>query len=719
MKPCRLKIITACINENENESDTEEIHYVSQNKKLSYQYNDDNKISEEEKNINNFQNEEEEKEIIIRDKDEPKTKKRISKGKVYLIDGLFTKNYSGTKKRIFQNKNIDNSLSNENNDKNTKKLHSRNKNNSNINKKAKKIVYTYKWEHNYDNKINTIYDSKEKVNVPSSNIKEKEKLSSPPKNPPTFDYYHNNKKIDPISYNEKSQELLNDKSNLNQALSYEIDREDELKGEIIILKNKHEILFNTLAQEEKKIKKYKEDTKNKKDYEKIKLNQKNEITNFYNNLNESLTKGEFLLVTKPDLYNNTDNVNSKNIEKNNNDDNNIDIKENNITNEINNNEAKNENINIETNQEIIKEIESNNELGNYLHYDLITLLLKGYFINMDLNNIDKILDRIWIKEKPLQTLEILTEELLVNIDNYINNSNSTFINEHNRNIILNYLYSFCNYYNYMTINEFKSVFSDFLGYFIEYNENYLINKLYKYCNGKLSEFIKLLEDIDINKSGKIDIRDFIKALKEKNLIFNYKNDEEENKKKYNSLEQNDIIDILQLLIIDMKRNEEDLQNNENIFDNENKDNNSNYEEKKNVIKNNICIYELNYKRIINIIKNNNKNEIPLYKGIIKKYLVDNNINSMMDFMNPLLINNDIIINQGLNKFIKNQALNNFLMSNKVIGENEIFLLPSDEESLIDINQLVAEIDKAKPLLNEFEENREKLIHDVINDISDN
>ena len=101
------------------------------------------------------------------------------------------------------------------------------------------------------------------------------------------------------------------------------------------------------------------------------------------------------------------------------------------------------------------------------------------------------------------------------------------------------------------------------------------------------------------------------------------------------------------------------------------------------------------------------------------YLVDNNINSMMDFMNPLLINNDIIINQGLNKFIKNQTLNNFLISHKVIGENEIFLLPSDEESLIDINQLVAEIDQAKPLLNEFEEKREKLINDVLNDISDN
>ena len=92
---------------------------------------------------------------------------------------------------------------------------------------------------------------------------------------------------------------------------------------------------------------------------------------------------------------------------------------------------------------------------------------------------------------------------------------------------------------------------------------------------------------------------------------------------------------------------------------------------------------------------------------------------MMDFMNPLLINNDIIVNKGLNKFIKNQTLNNFLISNKVIGENEIFLLPSNEETIIDINQLVAEIDQAKPLMNEFEENREKLIHDVINDISDN
>ena len=72
MKPCRLKIITACINPMENESDKETIHYVSQNQKSMLEYNntDINReeimTMEEEKNImTEVKNEDEEEEVMI------------------------------------------------------------------------------------------------------------------------------------------------------------------------------------------------------------------------------------------------------------------------------------------------------------------------------------------------------------------------------------------------------------------------------------------------------------------------------------------------------------------------------------------------------------------------------------------------------------------------------------------------------------------------------
>ena len=744
MKTCRLKIITASINPDKNESDAEIIHYVSQNKNSAQQYEMNSKEIEEEKNINVYlKNEEEEDAIIIREKNDLiKPKKVVSK--VYLINGLFSKNNKNPKRRIYLTKSADTSNSKTNKYSENQKLRSIKKNNMNNNKNGKKSTSNNKFGNNQENKINTIYNSKKVSNVATPNKGDGEKFFSAPENPFAFDFYHTNKKIDSniarlFDCKKKIQELLDDEprkmedrdkivkendiiiqklllqnTNLNYELGFEINREDELKGEIIILRNQHEILLNLLGQEEKKVKQYQDIIKHKIDHEKTRSNRQNEIINYYNNLNDCLIKGEVLLVTKPDLYNKFTYINSKNIENNNIDENNKDKdkdeNENNETNDINNDnsaekvldnnkeEIKNENMNLESNLEVIKEIDINNELDNYLHYDIITLLLKGYFINMNLTNIDEIINKIWLKEKPLQTFEALTEELLLIIDNYISNPYSTFINEHNRNIIMNYFYSFCNSYNYMTINEFKSIFNNYLGYFIEYNENYLINKLYKYCNGKLSEFVKVIESIDVNKTGKIEIHEFIKALKEKNLIFN-RNKEE----KMNSLELNNVIEILQLLIIDMKINKLVL-------------------EEKNVIpeetKNKISIYELYYEGIVKIIKENKNNKIPLYKGIIKKHLVDNNLNSMIDFLNPLLLNHDIIINKGLNRYLKNQTFNDFLISNKVIGENETFLLPYNEESLIEINQLVADIDQAKPLLSEFEENKEKLINDIFNDISD-
>ena len=524
----------------------------------------------------------------------------------------------------------------------------------------------------------------------------------------------------------KIDNLMKENEKLNFEVGFEINREDELKGELIILKNQYEILFNQLSEEEIKIKQYQDIIKHKHDHEKIITNKQNEIIDYYNNLNECLTKGEILLVTKPDIYDRFNYLNIKNIEpienanpnQNNSNDNKNNNNEENNVNKDNVKQKKNEEMDLQTNLKVINEIDDNNEIDNYLHYDTITLLLKGYFINMNIKNIDDLVNKIWIYEKPLQTFESLTEELLILIDNYISDTNSTFINEHNRNIIMNYLYSFCICYNYMTKNEFISIFNDKLGYFIEFNENYLMSKLYKYCNGKLSEFLKVVQDLDKKKTGIIDIHELIKNLKAKNIIINNKyNDNLNLINEKNLMEQNDVIDIMQLLIIDMKKNKIILENGKDS--NDNKDNNTQRKDNLNENKRKVNIYELYYESIINIINENNKSKMPIYKGIIKKHLIDNNINSMMDFMEPLLLNHDIIINKGLKRYLKNDTFNQFLISNGVIGENETFLIPYDEESLIEINQLVIDIDQAEPLLSNFEENKEKIINDIINDISDN
>ena len=769
MKPCRLKIITAVINEDEKESDKEVIHYVSLNEKKipdkNIEYNNINLkkeeiFNEEEKNINlNDQNDEEEEEaIIIRDKNDLIKKKiKINKEKVYIIDGLFSSTHKSTKINLFKNKNQINNLnlsqtkSNKDKEKENnqnQKLRSGKNNITNINnnKNSKKHLYTYKCDHIYDNKINTFYNSKNKSKKNSSmsspNKMDAEKIFSPPENPFVFNFYKTNKEIDSniaglYDYKKKIKELLNeepkkieDRDNilkenkpkidnlmkenekLNYEVGFEINREDELRGEIIILKNQYEILFNELGKEEKKLKQYQDIIKHKSDHEKIIINKQNEIINYYNNLNECLSNGDILLVSKPDIYDRFTYLNIKNIEENN-------IIKNENNNEVNNNDINKENNNNEmtlnNNLELVNEINNNDEIDNYIHYDIITLLLKGYFINMNIKNIEELINKIWIYEKPLQTFESLTEEILIIIDNYINDSNSTFNNEHNRNIIMNYMYSFCNCYNYMSKNEFISIFNDKLGYFIEFNEYYLMSKLYKYCNGKLSEFVKIIKDLDIKKKGKINIQELIKALREKKIIINNKYNNNLNQiNELNLIEQNDIIDIMQLIIIEMKKNI--IISNDN-FNNDNKDNNT--ERKQNDSKRKINIYELYYESLINIILENNKSEIPLYKGIIKKYLIDNNINSMMDFMDPLLLNNDIIINKGLNRYLKSETFNKFLISNNVIGENETFLIPYNEESLIEINQLVLDIDQAKPLLSNFEENKEKIINDIINDINEN
>ena len=740
MIPCRLKIITANINEDAQISDTEVIKYISQcinplksSEADFLKQSSQQQPEEEEKNMEMQNEDEDEDVVIIFDKNDLVKKKRIkiSKEKVYLIDGLFSSTNMSSNKP--------NKKSNQTRE--TKKLRSSQNNTSSLNNlnSHKKKEYLYKCENVHDNKVNTFYMSR----LNQKNQKKQGGAQEKNENPFAYNFYKANKDINSniaglYDYKNKIKELmkeepkkienrdnivkenkykidnlLKENTKLNYELGCEINREDELKGEIIILNNQYKLLLNELTNEEKKIKEYQDIIKHKSIHEKIISNKQTDIVNYYNNLNECLTNGEILLITKPDSNNKFNYINSKNVENNleMNDEKEIQEKNNIIKVDI---ELQNENIQLD----IIKKFDENEEINNYINNDIITFLLKGYFINMNITNVNDAVDKIWIKEKPIQTFETITEELLILINDYINEPNSSFINEHNRNLLMNYLYSFCNCYNYMTVNEFKSVFHDKIGNFIVNDNINLINKLYNYCDGKLSEFMQTLQNIDRNKTGKIDLHDFVKVLKEKNLLF-------KNINHNNIIEQNDINDVIQLLIIQMKNNHYNLfKSNNNLEQNNlinlNKDNNNEIINT-DISKQNLSIYDLYYEPIINLIKNNSKSESPLYKGIIKKYLIDNKMNSMMNFLEPLLEkneNNNIIINKGLDRYIKSQTFVEFLITNNVIAENEKFLLPYENDILLDINQIANEFDQASPLMNNFEENKENIINDIINNMSD-
>ena len=302
MNPCRLKIIAANINPDSQISDTESIKYISKciNNNPINNFDEDllKQIpnEEEEKNME-MKNEEEEDIVIIYDqKDYNKKKKiKISKEKVYLIDGLFSSTNMSTSSVSKTNKK-------QNQNKDTKKLRSTKNSSSNLTKKNK---YSYKWENVHDNKVNTFYNSKNSQKNPGEMNTNQEKSE----NPFAFNFYRTNKEINSnisglYDYKNKIKELLQEEpkkiesrenlvkenkykidnllkenTKLNYELGCEINREDELKGEIIILNNQYKILMSELANEEKKIKEYQDIIKHKSNHEKIISNKQNDIIN--------------------------------------------------------------------------------------------------------------------------------------------------------------------------------------------------------------------------------------------------------------------------------------------------------------------------------------------------------------------------------------------------------------------------------------------------------
>ena len=134
----------------------------------------------------------------------------------------------------------------------------------------------------------------------------------------------------------------------------ELNREDELKGELILLKNKYEILFNTLNPKDKNmINNNNYNIKNNLENEEFNKRQK-EVEDEIRQLKEQLKNGELIFITKPANY---------------------------------------------------------NKLSEEDIYD-ISLLLKGLFFSKHILNTDIIIDKIWKFDKPFQTIYFLVEQLL-------------------------------------------------------------------------------------------------------------------------------------------------------------------------------------------------------------------------------------------------------------------------------------------------------------------
>ena len=704
MKPCRLKIITALISP--DDEDKAEIHFVSMNQLSKNEKIEDDEVEPE--------NPPDEIMIIRKDNSELKTPKKIIKPvkeKKYFIKDILIN------QKISQKNNIINS-SNKNSKISTKlnslgKNNSFNKNNyihkrslSKKNSKSRLLTNSYKSKiiknkKSFNHSLNShLYYSSDK-NIISKRITDikifpSKELFKAPNFPQDFSFYKANKQIDNninelFVYNKKIsnlmeqeplfietrdnivkneeiklKELIETNDNLFEENQVEINREDELKGEIIILKNQYEILANQLDQKEIKLKEYQEIIKHKYTHNESKLNKNKQLFLYFSSLNENLEKGEILLVTQPDII--------------------YDIP---LNNENNNNSFENQKLNEIVNMSSIKNDSEQSEI--------ITLLFKGYLINLKIFDIDEIVEKIWIKEKPIQTMETLSEELILIIDNYCEGKSDLFAN---KKIIMNYLYSFCKNYSYISKEEFKSLFKEKIGNICEFDKNIYLNKLYHYSNNKLNDFMKLLKSMDISNCGKISYQNLESALREHNILFT----NEENSE--NIFTNKELLNILQFIITIMK-NEQLMQ--KNITDNA----------VTQVDNNKINIFDLYYINLVKMINDNYISDIPLYKLVLKQYLNDNNITSLNDFLKPLLLNNEIIINKGLNRYIENQTFYKYLVDKNVIKENEHFLLPINEDNLIEIETLTNEIDRAelnKLVPNSYQEKKINAVNEIINEL---
>ena len=411
---------------------------------------------------------------------------------------------------------------------------------------------------------------------------------------------------------------------LNQKLvdenNEELNRADELNGELILLKSQYEKLFNTL---------YSKNNKNISVNNKINLilddpefnKKQKEIDNEMKILNDKLKNGEFIFITKPANY-----------------------------------------------------------LALTAEEDkILTYFLRGMFFSLHILDTDKIIDIIWKFDREFQTIYFLVEELL-NFYNYDTKSD--------RNVLINYFYSFCKNYSYMNITEFKAEFKKKIGKIQIPNKYVYMSKLLHFHRTKLKVLLKYVKKKDIFNRGVINFNQFHDLLYDCGITFN-------------TLDKS-FDEVLEFLIICMKK-EHKL----DIFEKKDELKDNNEKEIKN------SVYDLYYESFQDFIDEYNYNNIPNPYYIIKNYMTENDIVSAEKLLRPILIPK-YIIKINSKDYIDNIILNKYLRFKGIIKKDDKILVDIFEEELVDINKFIDDIYEKG-----YEEEKQKLDYEDLKNKAEN
>jgi len=411
----------------------------------------------------------------------------------------------------------------------------------------------------------------------------------------------------------------------------EIDREDELRGELVVLKNHYEILFSKLNLNKKdssyfNLDNYIENNKSQEEFN----NKIKEIDNEVKILNDYLKNGEIMVVTKPQSL---------------------------------------ETLSFGDDQDV-------------------TLMLKGLFVSIHVLNTDKIVDLIWKKNRQIQTIYFLVGELI-----------NVFRLEPNleKNILINYFYSFCKKYEYMNINEFKFEFKEKIGKIQLYNKDIYISKLINFHGSSIHELMKYMKDKDIYNIGVIKYEHLKSMLFDAGLYLYSKQDQDSH-------------EFLEFMIYCMKK-DRTLELNKYK-----KPSNKKGDKDSNEIK--YSLYDLYYQSFIDFYNEYNCNIVANPYKRIRIYMKKNDINNAELILRPLLIEKNIIKVDNV-EYVDVVILNKYLRRIGIILNEERISTFLFEEELVDKNKFINDVyDYDDSKKNEIENNTEKIKQKVDNFIDD-